>query len=76
MYTAVGFSDERLHLYLAESLKPGKQNLDEDEYIEIVTFPLDEAVKMIFTGDICDSKTIVGLLAVQNLLKERRSKEN
>ena len=76
MYTAVGFSDERLHLYLAESLKPGRQNLDEDEYIEIVTFPLDEAVKMIFTGDICDSKTIVGLLAVQNLLKERRIKEN
>lgn len=76
MYTAVGFSDECLHLYMAEDLKLGKQNLDEDEFIEIVTFPLDKVVKMIFAGDICDSKTIVGILAAHNLLNERKVKNS
>lgn len=68
MYSAVGFSDEKLHLYMATDLIPGKQNLDEDEYIQIERYPLKEAVKMIFTGEIKDSKTIVGLLAVNEML--------
>lgn len=68
MYSAVGFSDEKLHLYIATDLIPGKQSLDEDEYIQIEKYPLKEAVKMIFTGEIKDSKTIVGLLAVNEML--------
>ncbi|MEG0952563.1 MAG: NUDIX hydrolase [Niameybacter sp.] len=70
MYTAVGLSDERLHLYMAQDLQVGQQHLDEDEYIEVVTYPIQEAIHMIFTGEICDSKTIVGLLAVENRLKQ------
>lgn len=72
MFTAVGFSDERLHLYMAEELQPGKQNFDEDEYIEVVAYPIDEAVEMIFSGEICDSKTIAGLLAVESLLRNSK----
>ena len=70
MYTAVGFSDEKLHLYIATELVKSKQSLDEDEYIELVTYPLEEAIKMIFTGEIKDSKTIVGLLAVKEFLRK------
>lgn len=70
MYTAVGFSDEKLHLYLATQLTMSKQHLDEDEYIELVTYPIEEAIKMIFTGEIKDSKTIVGLLAVKEFLRK------
>ena len=69
MYTAVGFSDEKLHLYMATGLKEGKQNLDEDEFVEVVSYSIEEAVQMIFDGTIQDSKTIVGILAVQNKLK-------
>ena len=69
MYTAVGFSDEKLHLYMATQLKEGKQNLDEDEFVEIVSYSIEDAIKMIFDGTIQDSKTIVGILAVQNKLK-------
>ncbi|MGL4363399.1 MAG: NUDIX hydrolase [Cellulosilyticaceae bacterium] len=69
MYTAVGFCDEKLHLYLATDLYKGKQNLDEDEFVEIIYHTVDEAVEMIFNGQIKDSKTIVGILAVQNLRK-------
>lgn len=71
MYTAVGFSDEKLHLYLATGLMKTKQNLDEDEYIEIETYPLEEAIRMIFTGVIKDNKTIVGLLAAKEFLKKK-----
>lgn len=70
MYTAVGFSNEKLHLYLATHLIKSKQSLDEDEYIEIVTYPLEQAIGMIFTGEIKDSKTIVGLLAVKEFLRK------
>ncbi|MEG2776361.1 MAG: NUDIX hydrolase, partial [Cellulosilyticaceae bacterium] len=44
MYSAVGFSDEKLHLYIAKDLMVGKQNLDGDEYIQIERYPLKEAV--------------------------------
>lgn len=70
MYTAVGFSDEKLHLYLATDLIQSEQNLDEDEYIQIVKYPIAEAVQMIFKGEIKDSKTIVGLLSVNEMLRK------
>lgn len=70
MYSAVGFSDEKLHLYIARDLMVGKQNLDEDEYIQIERYPLKEAVRMIFSGEIKDSKTIVGLLSVNEMLRK------
>ena len=71
MYTAVGFSDEKLHLYLATDLVKTQQNLDEDEYIDIITYPLQEAIEMIFTGTIKDNKTIVGLLAAKEYLQNK-----
>ena len=70
MYTAVGFSDEKLHLYLAADLEQGVQDLDEDEYVDILTYPIAEAIQMIYTGVIKDSKTIVGLLALEGFLKQ------
>lgn len=70
MYSAVGFSDEKLHLYIARDLMVGKQNLDEDEYIQIERYSLKEAVRMIFSGEIKDSKTIVGLLSVNEMLRK------
>ncbi|MGL4799021.1 MAG: NUDIX hydrolase [Cellulosilyticaceae bacterium] len=72
MYAAIGFSDEKLHLYMATGLEAGVQRLDEDEFVEIVTLPLKKAVEMIYTGEIKDSKTIVGLLAAQGLTKSSK----
>lgn len=66
MYTAIGFSNEMLYIYLAENLEVGKQNFDTDEFMTIEKYTLDEAVNMIYTGDIKDSKTIVGILMYKN----------
>jgi ADP-ribose pyrophosphatase len=60
-YTSPGFSDEMLHLYLARDLIPGKAEPDEDEFLEIMHVPLDEAMSMVSRGEIEDSKTIAGL---------------
>lgn len=63
--TAVGFSNEIISLYLAEDLVSSAQNLDEDEFVEIEKYPLDTAIKMIETGEISDSKTILALFCLK-----------
>jgi ADP-ribose pyrophosphatase len=57
------FCNELLHLYVAEGLKPGKMNLDSDEFLQCVTVPFNKAIKMVLNGEIKDSKTIIGILA-------------
>jgi ADP-ribose pyrophosphatase len=57
------FANEVLHLYVAEDLVPGKVNPDEDEFIETVELPFEEALELARRGYIKDSKTLVGLLA-------------
>lgn len=60
-YTSPGFCDERIRLYLATGLRPGAQDVETDESIEVVKLPLNRALKMIGSGEICDGKTILGL---------------
>ena len=63
-----GYSNERIHMYLAEGLTQEEQNLDEDEVIEVHRIAFDEALAMIRRGEILDAKTISGLhLANQHL---------
>ena len=60
--TTVGFSDEVIHLYVAEDLSAGKFNPDDDEFINVVKMPFAEALKKIETGEIFDVKTIISIL--------------
>jgi ADP-ribose pyrophosphatase len=63
-----GYSTERLYIYLAKDLEPGVQNLDHGEVIENHIISIDEAIQKIRTGEIIDSKTIVGIhLALNHL---------
>ena len=64
IFTAPGFADEVIHIYLATGLTIGTQNLDQDEVLEVVEMPLREAISKIEAGTIRDGKTIVGLQAV------------
>ena len=67
--TTVGFSNERIHLYVARGLTPGKQHTDEDEFINVVKVPLAEALAMIQDGRIIDAKSVVSILMVSQQLK-------
>ncbi len=57
------FSNELLKIYIAVDLKAGKAMPDEDEFLNVEFLPLDKAVKMIKTGKIKDSKTIIAIQA-------------
>ena len=60
-YTSPGFSDERVWLYKATELSDSAPaELDEDERIEIVPWPLDRVPEAISTCE--DSKTLIALL--------------
>jgi ADP-ribose pyrophosphatase len=66
-YTVPGICDEYLHLFLANDLTPGQTNQEADEFIEVVTLPLSEALEMVRRGEIRDAKTIIGLLMVARM---------
>ena len=60
--TAIGFCDEKIPIYVASDLRPSKQHLDEDEFIDVKEFTIEEIKEMIFDGRIIDAKTISGIL--------------
>lgn len=62
-YPSPGFCTEYLHVYLATGLRPGKQQPDPGEEIEVLPEPVEKALERIERGEICDAKSIIGLLA-------------
>jgi ADP-ribose pyrophosphatase len=60
-YTAVGFSTEKMYIYLARDTKKTHAKPEIDEDIEIIQIPLSEVREMLNRGDFSDSKTIIGL---------------
>lgn len=70
-YLSPGYSDEMLHTYLAEDLTPAKAEHDEDEFLEVVTIDLEEAMDLIRRGEIKDAKTVCGLLMAQKIVASR-----
>jgi ADP-ribose pyrophosphatase len=62
IWTTPGFTDERIHLYLAGDLTAGETERDADEFMDVVPMPLSEALRMVSAGEISDGKTICTLL--------------
>jgi ADP-ribose pyrophosphatase len=62
MYTTPGFTDERIHLYMAVGLTRGENAREADEFIEVETMPLSRALSLIERGEIQDAKTALSLL--------------
>ena len=62
MWTTPGFTDERIHLFLASGLTRGESKREADEFIELETVSLSAALQMIERGEIQDAKTALGLL--------------
>ena len=64
-----GYSDERIHIYLATGLLPAGQNLDRDEIINVHVIEFNKAMEMVNAGKIQDAKSIAGLFLALNRLK-------
>ncbi|MBA3894706.1 MAG: NUDIX hydrolase [Gemmatimonadales bacterium] len=65
IYTTPGFTDERIHLFLAEELEPGAEHREADEFMELHTLRWSEVLRLVEQGEIVDGKTLVALLFVQ-----------
>ena len=68
-----GYSNERIHIFLATELQPADQNLDEDEVIQVQAVEFLKALEMIGSGEIQDAKSIAGLFLASQWLKSNAS---
>jgi ADP-ribose pyrophosphatase len=64
IFTTPGFTDERIHLFLATGIRGGTAAPNADELIETVAVPMSRALGMVRDGEIRDGKTVVALLYV------------
>ncbi len=66
------FSNEVLHVYAASGLKPGRARPDDDEFLTLETLPFEKAWRMVGTGEIRDSKTVIALQAWKIKMLEKK----
>lgn len=60
--SAVGYCDEVISVYLATNLKRTKQNLDDDEFLNVVEIDIKEFKESVLKGEIRDAKTVAGVM--------------
>jgi len=61
-FVSPGFCEEKMWFFLATELTETKQQLEDDEILEVVRIPFAQALGMITTGEIEDAKTIIGVM--------------
>ncbi len=64
--TTVAFCNEKIDVYVATDLKPGRQHLDEDEYINVEAYDIEELAQMVYDCKIQDGKTVAAIMAYKN----------
>lgn len=67
-FTTAGFSNEKISLYLARDLVFGESRPDEDEFLNVVKMPFEEAFRMAMNGEIQDAKTLITLCMAKNII--------
>jgi ADP-ribose pyrophosphatase len=65
IYTTPGFTDERIHLFLAHGLEPGEHHREADEFMELHTLRWSAVLDLVRSGAIQDAKTLTAVLFVQ-----------
>lgn len=60
--TTVAFCNEKIDIYVAKNLIPSHQHLDEDEFINVEAYTVEELMDKIYDCTIQDSKTICAIM--------------
>lgn len=68
LYPTVAYDTEIIHMYLARDLSFGDRHLDQDEFIDVIKLPFDEALAGVFEGRYPDAKTQLAILKAAKLL--------
>lgn len=69
MYPTTGYVTEKIHMYLARGLSFKSQNLDDDEFLDVVKIPIEKAIDMIMNDEIHDAKSQIAILKTARMLK-------
>ena len=69
VYPSPGYTSEIIHLYACRVKSQGEQKLDEGEFLNVETIPLNKAVEMVLNNMIPDAKTQIAVLKTAALLK-------
>ena len=64
MFTTPGFTDEKIHVFMATGLSHGASAREADEFVDVVIMSLAEALELIRVGEIMDAKTALSILYV------------
>lgn len=64
--TTVAFCNEKIDIYVADHLVLGSQHLDEDEFVNVKAYTIEELTEMIYNGKIQDSKTVAAIMAYKD----------
>ncbi len=75
IHTSVGYSNEIIHLYWANYLKPSGQPGDEDENIILHPMTLTEAMSQLKQGKLTDAKTIIALFWAEKILSQPQTRQ-
>ncbi|MFO8232904.1 MAG: NUDIX hydrolase [Longimonas sp.] len=73
-FPCIGYSNEVIHVYLAEDLTEGDQQLTDGEFVEPVRMPFEEAVTKALDGTLKDMKTITALTRARHAIQARGTK--
>ena len=68
IHPCIGYSDERIELYLARGLTAAGHARDDGEFIEVVPMKMAAALRWVRSGKITDEKTVIGLLWADRFL--------
>jgi len=63
---------EQIYIFLARELEVGTPEPEEDEEIQVIKMPLSEAVKKVFAGEIYHVPSMMGILMLDTLRKEKK----
>ena len=69
IYTTPGFTDERIHLFLATGLDGGRQRPEADEFLEVHRLPWSRVLELMRRGEVVDGKTLITLMFVECFLR-------
>jgi ADP-ribose pyrophosphatase len=69
IHPCIGYSDERIELYLARDLEHVGHAPDDGEFLEVIVLPLVEALAWVRDGRITEVKSVIGLTLVAELLR-------
>lgn len=69
LHPCIGYSNEAIYIYLARGLTLGQHQRDEEEFLDIFSMSLEEAMNAMHSGDITDGKTMIALFWADKYLQ-------